>query len=46
MLPLTTDGEVDLRIELSSGDEIEIKGDGIDVVFTSHPIFIENVSIT
>ena len=44
-LPLATDGDVELEIEFFSGNTATIKGKGIDVVFTSEPVFIENVSI-
>lgn len=42
MLPLDTDGCIDLEFEFFSGNFLRIKGEGIDVVFTSEPVFVED----
>ena len=46
LLPLATDGNVELKIEFFSGNELKIIGLGIEVVFTSEPVFVESVSVT
>lgn len=46
MLPLATDGDVELDIEFLSGNTLKIKGNGINFIFISEPVFIENNSIT
>ena len=43
-LPLDTDGKVEMSIELISGEIIQIKGEGIRVLFLSEPVFLEDVS--
>ena len=43
-LPLDTNGKVEMNIELISGKNIQIKGEGIRVLFLSEPVFLENVS--
>jgi hypothetical protein len=42
MLPLDTDGDVELEIEFFSGNVLRTKGEGIDLVFTSEPVFVED----
>jgi hypothetical protein len=41
-LPLDSVGAVDLDIDFFSGNSLHIKGEGIEFVFTSEPVFVDD----